>query len=512
MSTFSTFVKEQPVTLNHEGEEAFSLSAEMELYTAVVTSFMNDTFYERTDQRVTRIADLVRKCNPRFVAQLAVYARCEMNLRSVPLLLVVELASCHSGDDLVSRTIEKVVLRADDIMELLSCYQWRNCQGAENKKRKTLSRLSHQIQVGLQKAFNRFDEYQFAKYNRRGLAVTLRDALFIVHPKAKDDAQQQLFDKIASDTLATPYTWETELSALGRQHFETAEDRQEAFAAKWEELIGSGKLGYMAMLRNLRNMLVNHVSGEFIRDVALRLGDEQEVLRSRQFPFRFFSAYREIYSIFNSDKMWIFPALEQALQASSQRIAGFDEHTRVLLACDMSGSMQTPVSCKSDVKIFEIGLLLAMLLKNRCQNVVSGIFATNWKVVNLPSTRILQNMDLMYRRVGEVGYATEGHKVLEYLNEQNIVMDKVMMFTDCQMWNSYGRINQTFCEEWDKYKKIAPNAKLYIFDLSGYGATPLDVVREDVTLIAGWGDSIFDMLDAIDHSSAVLEEIKKTEI
>ena len=116
MSTFSTFVKEQPVTLNHEGEEAFSLSAEMELYTAVVTSFMNDTFYERTDQRVMRIADLVRKCNPRFVAQLAVYARCEMNLHSVPLLLVVELASCHSGDDLVSRTIEKAVLRADDIV------------------------------------------------------------------------------------------------------------------------------------------------------------------------------------------------------------------------------------------------------------------------------------------------------------------------------------------------------------------------------------------------------------
>ena len=112
----------------------------------------------------------------------------------------------------------------------------------------------------------------------------------------------------------------------------------------------------------------------------------------------------------------------------------------------------------------------------------------------------------------EVGCRTNGYKAIEYLNEQNIVMDKVMMFTDCQMWNSYGRINQTFCEEWDKYKKIAPNAKLYIFDLSGYGATPLDVIREDVTLIAGWGDRIFDMLDAIDHSSAVLEEINKTEI
>ena len=512
MSTFSTFVKEQPVTLNHEGEVAFSLSTEMELYTAVVTSFMNDTFYERIDQRVMRIADLVRKCNPRFVAQLAVYARCEMNLRSVPLLLVVELARCHSGDDLVSRTIEKVVLRADDIMELLSCYQWRNSQGAEDKKSKRLSRLSHQIQVGLQKAFNRFDEYQFAKYYHRGRAVTLRDALFIVHPKAKDDAQQLLFDKIASDTLATPYTWETELSALGRQHFETEEDRQEAFASKWEELIGSGKLGYMAMLRNLRKMLENHVSGEFISDVALRLGDEQEVLRSKQFPFRFFSAYRELYSIFNGDKMRLFPALEHALQVSSQRIPGFDEHTRVLLACDMSRSMQTPVSCKSDVKYFEIGLLLAMLLKNRCQNVVSGIFGTNWKVVNLPSTRILQNIDLMYRRVGEVGYCTHGHKVLEYLNEQNIVMDKVMMFTDCQMWRSGYGVDLVISEEWDKYKKIAPNAKLYIFDLYGYGYMPLDVVREDVTLIAGWSDRIFDMLDAIDHGSDALEEIKKTEI
>ena len=118
----------------------------------------------------------------------------------------------------------------------------------------------------------------------------------------------------------------------------------------------------------------------------------------------------------------------------------------------------------------------------------------------------------MYRRVGEVGYCTHGHKVLEYLNEQNIVMDKVMMFTDCQMWRSGYGVDLVISEEWDKYKKIAPNAKLYIFDLYGYGYMPLDVVREDVTLIAGWSDRIFDMLDAIDHGSDALEEIKKTEI
>ena len=130
MSKFNTIIKEQSVTQNHEGAEAFRLSAEMELYTAVVTASLSNKFYETANDRIERIANLVGKCDARFVAQLAVYARQEMNLRSVPLLLVVELAKHHCGDDLVSRTVEKVVLRADEIMELLHCYQWRNNKNA----------------------------------------------------------------------------------------------------------------------------------------------------------------------------------------------------------------------------------------------------------------------------------------------------------------------------------------------------------------------------------------------
>jgi hypothetical protein len=71
-----------------------------------------------------------------------------------------------------------------------------------------------------------------------------------------------IFDKIAKDTLETPYTWETELSALGQQKFSHAEEKTAAFQSKWEELIESGKLGYMALLRNLRNILEVHVSQE----------------------------------------------------------------------------------------------------------------------------------------------------------------------------------------------------------------------------------------------------------
>ena len=179
---YNSMLKEKKTEKNYEGARAYAMTPELELYTAVVTASLSDTFYEKQDERVDRIAQLIGKVSPEFIARLAVYARTEMHLRSIPLLLLVELAKIHNGDDLVARAVEKTVLRADEIMELLMCYQWRNPSGDARKK---LGKLSRQIQNGLQRAFNRFDEYQFAKYDRNGLEVKLRDALFLVHPKAK---------------------------------------------------------------------------------------------------------------------------------------------------------------------------------------------------------------------------------------------------------------------------------------------------------------------------------------
>ena len=280
---FNSLIKKSDTIVNHEGELAYRLSPEMELYTAVVTASLSDKFYEAGSEQMNRILELVSKVSPEYVAKLAVYTRTEMHLRSVPLLLVVALAKAHSGDDLVARTVEHVVQRANEIMELLMCYQLLN----PSEGRKKLGRLSHQIQCGLQRAFNNFDEYQFAKYNRGNLEVKLRDALFIVHPKAKDDAQQSIFNKIVEDKLSVPYTWETELSALGQKKYDNEQDRKDAFREKWEELISSRKVGYMALLRNLRNMLVSGVSPVLIDQVCAYLSSPQNVLKSKQLPFRF---------------------------------------------------------------------------------------------------------------------------------------------------------------------------------------------------------------------------------
>ena len=84
------------------------------------------------------------------------------------------------------------------------------------------------------------------------------------------------------------------------------------------------------------------------------------------------------------------------------------------------------------------------------------------------------------------------------------------MFTDCQLWNSNGSLQMS--DVWKGYKQLAPAAKLYLFDLAGYGTTPLNVLRDDVYLIAGWSDTVFDVLAAIENGGNALKMIDRIEL
>ncbi|MBR5431450.1 MAG: TROVE domain-containing protein [Bacteroidales bacterium] len=505
---YNEIIQKESNVLNHEGAAAFKMSPEMELYTAAVTSALSGKFYESPKEFIARITDLVRRVDPVFVAQLAVYTRTQMNLRSIPLLLLVELAKCHSGDDLVSRAVGKTVMRADEISELLACYQWRNpSQGI-----KKLGKLSRQIQNGLKEAFNRFDEYQFAKYDRKDAEIKMRDALFLVHPKAKDAEQQAIFDKIVAGTLETPYTWETQLSALGQQHFESPEAKNAAVKALWEELLDSGKLGYMALLRNLRNILQSGVSPEHVERLCTRISDPEQVAKSKQLPFRFLAAYKEIMGEPNPLVGLVLEALEKAVLCSADNIEGFDINTNVLLACDVSGSMYVAAGNKSSIQNVDIGVLLASILRTKCKAVIAGIFGNTWELASSPIKPILANTVGIRSIANRVGYSTNGYKVVDWLIENNVKMDKVMIFTDCQMWDShrgYYRSDKEIKDSWHKYKEMYPQAKLYLFDLAGYGTSPLDLAEQDVYLIAGWSEKIFDVLSAVDNGADALSEIRK---
>ena len=500
MSRFTKKTKGKDIVTNYEGEKAYRLDPKMELYSLACTASLQKKFYTEADECIERLRDLITKVPYEFTAKLAIYAREKMYLRSIPLVMAVELCKIRKGNFyLIKNLITRIIQRVDEIVEILSYYQEANKRSGTKK----LNKLSDPLWKGVAESFHKFDEYQFAKY-ARDTEVKLRDALFLCHPKPKGRLEKALFKKIAERTLETPYTWEVELSK------EDGRSKKE----KWEHLIASGKLGYMAQLRNLRNMVEAGVNN--LQIILDNLANEEKVLKSKQLPFRFFSAYREIAEVGEFKSSSIMECLESAILASTNNIKGFDLNTNVFIACDMSGSMECSISEKSKIQNFEIGLVLGMLLQNKCKSVITGIFGTDWEIVQLPRIGILANTHKLANMINEVGSSTNGYKAIRWLIENNKVADKVFMFTDCQLWDSdsmYGFYSHSSLkEEWDKYKTIAPNAKLYIFDLAGYGNTPIDIKRDDVFMISGWSEKIFEVLDSLEKGGRNLSEIEKIEL
>ena len=236
--------------MNAEGYPAYPMQEREELMAAVLTSmFGEDKFYGRTDDNIIRLAEITALKDPEFLAKLACYARNKANLRSVSHVLTAVIA--HHANAYTRIVIRNVVVRPDDITEIMACYRTMYGKPFPNA-------MKREIGIVMQK----FSEYQFAKYNTdRG--ITFKDVLRIVHPVPANEKIEEMFGRILDDTLETPCTWETELSAKGN----TKE--------VWDELGTSGKLGYMAALRNLRNMIT---AGADIGPVLEMLSDAQNYL------------------------------------------------------------------------------------------------------------------------------------------------------------------------------------------------------------------------------------------
>lgn len=508
------------------GGEGFKMVPELELYTMVCASMLTPTYYTpNTNDQINKIKSLIRKVDPVFVAQLAAYAREKMYLRTISLVLTVELAKTHRGDNLIRRMSNRVIQRADEITEMLAYYVKANnlqpkfvkVKGGHMVEKK-IYKLSNQLRKGIADSFSKFDEYQFAKYNR-ATEIKLRDALFLTHPKPGTPQQEELFNKIAQGTLSTPYTWETQQSKAGQE----GKDKGEV----WQELINSGRMNYMALMRNLANFLRTGVSKDHLEKVAKRLADPNEVRRSKQLPFRFLAAYRSIGGG-PSMRYWhddhtniiesphtpvLLEALEEAVKVSVENIPSM-KGSNILIASDVSGSMQRTISEKSTIQNYDIGLLLGLLIKHVSPTSVFGIFGDSWKPLsNTPVKDVLGATNRAHQREGEVGYGTHGYKVLDWAIDRKEHFDKIMFFTDGQMYGRSSRDLKNINDKWARYKSlINPQAKLYLFNLQPYGESPFDLKKNDTYMISGFSEKIFTMLDSIEKGEDALALIKEIRV
>jgi len=348
-----------PALRTHEGAIAARASVHQQLARSTLACLLwEKQFYEDGQEIAARIDSLVQKADPEFVAQLAVKARSSYNLRHMPLYLCALLAKYHKGN-LVGRTLTECIQRADELAEFLAIY-WRNGKCP----------LSKQVKIGLGVAFHRFSEYQLAKYNR-DKDIKLRDVMRLVHPRPQNKKQEQLWKRLLDDKLETPDTWEVALSSGANKK------------ATWTRLLQEQKLGYLALLRNLRNMSQANVDERLIRDALLKHEGRHRVL-----PFRYLAAARAAPHLEDT----IDEAMQQALE-SGPRLPG---HTVVLI--DHSGSMQYPLSAKSDLTRFDAAAALAVLIRGIGERV--DVYAFSNDVTQVPPRKGMALVDALHRCMG----------------------------------------------------------------------------------------------------------------
>lgn len=428
---------------NHEGVVVQRVGAEAQLRRAVMACMLwEDSFYEDGQSIVERIAALVSEVAADKVADIAIEARSVQNLRHVPLLIAREMARHTTHRPFVAKTLAEVIQRPDELSEFVALY-WKDGKAP----------LASQVKKGLARAFTKFNEYSLAKYNGDG-AVKLRDVLFLCHAKPKDAEQVAVWKKLVDGKLATPDTWEVALSG--------GANKRESF----ERLMGEGKLGGLAFIRNLRNMQEAGVPLTTVTAYA------DKVDLDRVLPFRFITAAKYV-------PQWE-PMIEKMMLRcldGSPKLTG-----RTALIIDTSPSMwQANVTAKSEMTRFDAAAALAILAREVCEEV--NVYYFNNTAAPVPARRGFALRDAL---VATQGNASRGGLAVELANRDGY--DRIIVLTDGQWHPMRGDLN--YRTELQDGRKVSPpplTKKAYMLNVSvetngvGYGPwTSIDGFSEAV--------------------------------
>jgi len=509
-------------TTNFEGGLAFELDNKTRLYTRVVTSlFGENKFYQDAESHNRDLINdiyVVAQTDPEFVLKLAAYARNEMYLRTVPIVLLVHAAGIEECKPYVRKWTPHILRRADEPTEAVA--YWLNVVS-------TKSKIPKQLRLGISDALNNFDEWQMEKYRDERSQVKTSDMLRIVHPEPKDDKQNKLYrylrygdmvwDMLPKITAKQAFLTKEEFDDEARRLVREGNIPWEVVVSKFgnnKEVWDSLELPFMAMLRNLRNILE---AGSVQEQLAIRkLENPDVVLNSKQLPFRFFSAYRELQYVQGSDKL--LDALSKAIEYSADNIPFLSGTT--LIACDNSGSMSQLLSRRGSVRYEDVANLFGALAYRFCDKAIVGAFGTDWARVQLnPRDSVFTNMQRI-ANADTKGIATNGYRILQRMLEQNIRVDRIILLSDMQCYNSrvpfvyrnrsHAPAETQFVDLLQKYRSsINPNTILHSVDLAGYGTAQVPKEDPRTSLIAGWSDRIFQFIHLFEEDdSAVVKAIE----
>ncbi|XP_071942652.1 telomerase protein component 1-like [Antedon mediterranea] len=332
--------------------------------------------------------------------------------------------------------------------------------------------------------------------------------------------------------LAIPETWETQVSKFGNK------------AKTWERLLDNKKLPFMAMLRNLRNMIQSGMSQKHHDGVIKRLTNQNAVVNSRQFPFRFFSAYEALRQlqqdleksegaiikaamkkeqmakhnirkknkkkeVIVKEKMYDVLILERYRKAldtavkiaTSYNVSPIPGRTMIFL--NVGAHMKIPCTSAKGLgrpkSVLEVGVLLGLMCKYSCEECTLIIYANGQQMkVELEKGTILDNMksvidcsEVMTAADDATGEAVLSDESFFEMIRDRMQLDNLVILSDgLKMDSDQGKLVGNFLK---KYRKIVnPNLLFVNVDLSrkSSGLADLQPENENDIFIAGYSDQI----------------------
>ena len=419
------------------------------------TMLFEDIAYESGSSVAKNISNLVPLVDPKLVYELAVEARFVGQLRHAPLWIAVQMLKHATHKPYVSDLLYEIVNRPDELSEFLALY-W----SVNNKP------IAKQAKLGLGRAFNKFNEYQFGKWNRNN-DIKLIDVMRLVHPTPETAANNLLFQKIKTDTLATPDTWEVELSKGGNKR------------ASWTRLLEENKIPGTALLMNLRNIQEAGVESSLISKSILNASTKWLL------PLSFFKAakFAPMYKA-ELDTLMI------SSLANQPKLAG---HTVLLI--DVSGSMGVLLSKKSEFSRLDVAKSLAIIAVSMCEdvNVYLTAGSDSRRVHATESIPVIHGFNLFngpayldaVRKVGGGGIFTR--QCLKYTKPYNPITERVIVISDSQDCDIANRVPAPY----GKYN--------YIIDISS-NAGGVNYQGIWTAEVNGWSEKFINFIHYMEQS------------
>lgn len=486
MSLFNTKAKRAKHTLNYEGATAQRHSDEYRLVSLLLTNFLQAQFYRDAPASAVELTELATRVDPRFAAQAAVYARNEFGMRSVTHLLAAAIADRVAGETYAKGFYDKIVRRPDDMLEISAAYL-NDPNSGKN--------LTNAMRKGFAKAFDRFDGYQLAKYRGEGKQFKLVDVVNLVRP-VPTRRNAKALTELVNGTLRNAATWESKLSAAGQ-----TTDKAAAKQAAWKELLDTNKLGYFALLRNLRNILTEDPT--LVNVVARQLTDAKRIKGSLVLPFRLLTAYKVIEKASLPAKVTrqVLQALEIAIDRSCENLPELDN---TLVVVDNSGSMGSAVAGSEHIQCNELGAVFAMALAKR-SNADLMEFGTYARYIKYQLNAGVLAFAKEFPDNNKVGHGTDFDAI--FANAKRAYA-RIVIISDMQ--SGLHRVGGDFAL--NQYRdRFGADPTVYCIDLRGYGTSHFSPGK--VIQLAGFSEKLFDLMGVAEQNPEVLlDKIRSVEL